>query len=156
MKKHPIYRTFKGVKFELVSVLNLDKDELLQRIQRLKKQGKITKARIITVPVTADNHPKLHKWGYKFNYLFYAVLVPQTFPETRTMKDLKKIALSGLEDMGLSKEDSEQLLRLLANAKPTYAQVQEFYDELEQEKPFDGGMSFEQSVVAMKESLLEK
>ena len=72
------------------------------------------------------------------------------------MKDLKKIALSGLEDMGLSKEDSEQLLRLLANAKPTYAQVQEFYDELEQEKPFDGGMSFEQSVVAMKESLLEK
>ena len=72
------------------------------------------------------------------------------------MKNLKKIALSGLSDMGLNESESEQLLALINKAKPTYAQVQEFYDELEQEKPFDGGMSFEQSVVAMKEGLLEK
>jgi DNA-binding Lrp family transcriptional regulator len=156
MKKHAHIRTFNGTKFELINVLNVDKDELQQRIKELKKKGSITKARIIAEPITEVNHPKLHKFGYKFIYLFYAVCVPKEFPETRTVEVLESIAKGGLTDMGLNEVETAQFLHLLKKATPTYAQVQEFYDELEQEKPFDGGMSFEHATVAMKESLLQK
>ncbi len=119
MKKHAHIRTFNGIKFELINVLNVDKDELQRRIKELKKKGSITKARIIAEPITEVNHPKLNKFGYKFIYLFYAVCVPKEFPETRTVEVLESIAKGGLTDMGLNEVETAQFLHLLKKAKPT-------------------------------------